>query len=161
MHLVEYQLLLLIIVANGAPILGAALFKKAGAWPIDGGLNFIDGRPLLGNSKTWRGVLLAVTATTVMAVLLHLPSYIGVRVGLFAIVGDLFSSFIKRRLGLASSSMAFGLDQIPEALLPLLVVKDYFDLTWFVVAEIVAGFIILELLLSRILFYLKIRKRPY
>jgi CDP-2,3-bis-(O-geranylgeranyl)-sn-glycerol synthase len=161
MRLVEYHLLLLIIVANGAPILGEALFGKAGAWPIDGGLKFIDGHPLLGNSKTWRGILLAITAATVMAWLLYLPPYIGASVGLFAVLGDLLSSFIKRRLGLVSSSMAFGLDQIPEALLPLLVVKDYFDLTCFAIVEIVAGFIILELLLSRILFYLKIRKRPY
>jgi CDP-2,3-bis-(O-geranylgeranyl)-sn-glycerol synthase len=161
MRLVEYQLLLLIVVANGAPILGAAFFRQTGAWPIDGGLKFIDGRPLLGNSKTWRGLLLAITAAAVMAWLLNLPPEVGARVGLFAVTGDLLSSFIKRRLGLASSSMAFGLDQIPEALLPLLAVKDYFDLAWFTIAEIVAGFIVLELLLSRILFHLKIRKRPY
>ena len=34
--------------------------------------------------------------------------------------GDLFSSFVKRRLDLASSSMAIGLDHIPESFFPLL-----------------------------------------
>ena len=34
--------------------------------------------------------------------------------------GDLFSSFVKRRLHLPSSSMAIGLDHIPESLFPLL-----------------------------------------
>ena len=32
--------------------------------------------------------------------------------------GDLFSSFVKRRLRLASSSMAIGLDHIPESSFP-------------------------------------------
>jgi hypothetical protein len=38
----------------------------------------------------------------------------------FAMAGDLFSSVAKHRLHLASSSIAIGLDHIPEFLLPLL-----------------------------------------
>ena len=33
--------------------------------------------------------------------------------------GDLLSSFTKRRMRLASSSMAPGIDQVPESVLPL------------------------------------------
>ena len=161
MHLIEFQLLFLIIVANGGPIVGATLFKRRGAWPLDLGLRLPDGQPLLGPSKTWRGVLLALVATTVMAWLLHLPLYIGLIIASSAMVGDILSSFIKRRLGLESSSMALGLDQIPEALLPLLAVKGFFGLSWFTILELVMAFIILELLLSQILYRLHIRKRPY
>lgn len=161
MHLIEFQLLFLIIVANGAPILGTALFGLWGARPVDGGLILADGYPLLGKSKTWRGVLLAVTATVVMAWLLGISTYIGFMIGCFVMLGDMLSSFIKRRLGMASSSMAFGIDQIPEALLPLLVVKNTFGLSWLIVIEMVLGFIVLELALSWVLYLLRVRKQPY
>ena len=129
MRLIDFQLLLLIIVANGAPILGTAILGNCGDWPVDGGRLWSDSRPLLGASKTWRGVLLAVTATIVMAVLLDLPARIGLQIGAFAVLGDFLSSFSKRRLGLAPSSMALGLDQIPESLLPLLSVQEEFGLS--------------------------------
>lgn len=161
MQLIEVQLLLLIIVANGAPILGAALLRNRCAYPVDGGLVLPDGYRLLGKSKTWRGLLLAPAAAAVMAWLLALPPLVGLTVGLSAMLGDLLSSFTKRRLGLESSSMAFGLDQIPEALLPLLAVKGRYGLTWPAILETVVLFIVLELLLSRILYRLRIRKRPY
>ncbi len=161
MQLTEFQLLFLIIVANGAPILGTALLGKWCAWPVDGGCILADGYRLLGDSKTWRGILLAMTATAVMAWLLDLPTYMGLTIGSFAMLGDIVSSFIKRRLGMASSSMALGLDQILECLLPLLAVKDAFEIDWLVVLEMVAGFMVLELALSRILYLLRVRKHPY
>jgi CDP-2,3-bis-(O-geranylgeranyl)-sn-glycerol synthase len=161
MHLIEFQLLLLIIVSNGAPILGKAVLKKRWTYPLDGGRSFTDGRPLLGRSKTWRGVLLAITGAAVMAWLVGLPVEVGIAIGCFVVLGDTLSSFIKRRFGLPASSMALGLDQIPEALLPLVAFKTYFNLTWFAIMETVTGFLILELLLSYILFKLKVRDRPY
>jgi CDP-2,3-bis-(O-geranylgeranyl)-sn-glycerol synthase len=60
-----------------------------------------------------------------------------------------------------SSSQAFGLDQIPEALLPLLAVKPIFDLRWPIILETVIAFLILELLLSRLLYHLRVRRQPY
>lgn len=161
MQLVEFQLLFLIFVANGAPVLGWLLLGRHGAWPVDGGLKLPDNRPLLGKSKTCRGVLFSLTATTVMAWLIGIPPLVGLIIGFFTMLGDLLSSFTKRRLGLPASSMALGLDQIPESLLPLLAVKEMFELDWFDILEIVAGFIVLGLLLSRILYWLNLRKRPY
>jgi CDP-2,3-bis-(O-geranylgeranyl)-sn-glycerol synthase len=82
-------------------------------------------------------------------------------VGLTAMLGDLLSSFIKRRLGMASSSMALGLDQIPESLLPLLAVAETFELSGSTIAWTVAGFVVLELTLSPIFYWLGIRNQPY
>lgn len=76
-------------------------------------------------------------------------------------LGDLFSSFIKRRLGVPASGMALGLDQIPESLFPLLAVRVELSLEFIQVAGLVAGFVVLELLVSRILFQLRIREQPY
>jgi hypothetical protein len=43
--------------------------------------------------------------------------------------GDLFSSFLKRRLNLPPSSPALGLDQVPESLFPLLACRYSLPLT--------------------------------
>jgi len=72
MRPVELQLLLLILAANGAPVLGAAVFGQRGNRPVDGGRVIWDGRPLFGRSKTWRGIALALIAVAVMAGLLGL-----------------------------------------------------------------------------------------
>lgn len=76
-------------------------------------------------------------------------------------LGDLFSSFVKRGLHLPLHAQAFGIDQIPEALLPLLIVKEQFNLTSKDIAVLVIAFTVLELVLSRIIFRLNIRDRPF
>lgn len=142
-------------------MLGAVAFGKRGGWPLDCGWVLPDGHRLLGPSKTWRGVVLAVTAGSVMAWLLGISPWTGLAIGVFSMLGDALSSFTKRRLGLAPSSMALGLDQIPEALLPLLAVKLLYGLEWPVILALVAAFFVLELLLSWIFFHLKLRNQPY
>jgi len=158
---IELELLLLILIANGTPIIATVVCGDWAARPLDGERVLADGYRLLGNSKTWRGLLVAPLVTGLATVPLILPVGVGVVIGLAAMLGDLLSSFVKRRLGMASSSMAFGLDQIPEALLPLLVVADRFELSWWAIGWIVVGFIVLELALSRVLFRFGIRARPY
>lgn len=158
---IELQLLLLIVIANGTPVAAAATCGAWCAWPLDGGRVLADSRRLLGDAKTWRGVALAPLAAGLGAVLLDLPAMVGVVVGIAAMLGDLLSSFIKRRLGVPTSGMALGLDQIPEALLPLLAVADWFALSGLAIAAIVAGFALLELSLSPIFYWLGVRNRPY
>ncbi|MDS4026399.1 MAG: CDP-archaeol synthase [Candidatus Contendobacter sp.] len=161
MMLIELQLLLLILVANGTPVLAATACGAWGAWPLDGGRKLADGRRLLGDAKTWRGMALAPLATGLGAVLLDWPAMVGVTIGVAAMLGDLLSSFVKRRLGVPTSGMALGLDQIPEALLPLLAVADRFALSGLTIAAIVTGFTLLELGLSPVFYWLGIRNRPY
>ena len=86
---------------------------------------------------------------------------VGGMIGLLAMLGDLVSSFIKRRLGMPVSSQAPGLDQVPEALLPLAVYAGPLGLRWNEVLLLVAAFWALELLLSRLLYKLHIRNHPY
>jgi CDP-2,3-bis-(O-geranylgeranyl)-sn-glycerol synthase len=153
--------LLLLALANGAPVIGKKLLGRRFAFPLDGGLVFFDGRPLLGPSKTVRGIVLAIAATTLAAPLFGLDWRTGTLFGTIAMLGDLLSSFIKRRLALASSSRALGLDQIPESLLPLLVCRAALGLDGVEIAALVAAFLVLELLLSRLLYRLHVREQPY
>jgi hypothetical protein len=110
-------LLLLLLIANGSPIVVRELLGRGFDRPLDGGKVLADGHRLLGPSKTWRGLVAAVLTTTLFALALGWPWGIGVTIGVFAMLGDTASSFIKRRLGLASSTMAPGLDHIPESIL--------------------------------------------
>ena len=149
------------LVVNGTPVAATRLIGKRGEWPIDRGCILSDGQPLFGRSKTWRGLALAVAATTAAAAALGLPWTTGAIFGIAAMVGDLGSSFIKRRLGLGSGSMAPGIDQMPEALPPLVACHGTLGLGLGDILLATAMFSVGELPLSRLLFRLGIRERPY
>lgn len=156
-----FHLLILILVANGTPVLAARLMGGWAACPIDAGVTLWDGHPLFGHSKTWRGLILAAVVCAVVAPLLGYTFWIGLAAGLLAMSGDLLSSFSKRRLGLKSSAQAPLLDQIPEALLPAICLKGNFAISWLEIGAITVAFIFLEVIFSIIFYYLGVRKRPY
>jgi len=155
------KLLILVTVANGTPVIVKKLLGQNLDLALDGGLHFFDGQRLFGPSKTVRGVVSAVLATTFCAILMELEWVIGAVIGSVAIAGDLFSSFIKRRLNMPPSSMAFGLDQVPESLLPLLAVQPMLTLTVMDVVTVVVIFSVGGFVISRVLYKLHIRDRPY
>jgi CDP-2,3-bis-(O-geranylgeranyl)-sn-glycerol synthase len=155
------QMLFLLFVANGAPVVAKRLLGPALNRPIDGGVLFPDGRPLLGPAKTWRGVAAAVVATSLCAALLGLPVAVGLAIGLGAMAGDLLSSFLKRRLGWPVSSRAFGLDQLPEALVPLLAASLTTPLGPLEIAAAAAGFLLASQAVSRLMFDLRVREQPF
>jgi len=80
-------------VANATPVV------LGGGTPMDLGRNFLDGRRILGDGKTFRGVILAIAAGTLIGAL-QLRPLIGFVMALGAMLGDLAVSFIKRRLGM-------------------------------------------------------------
>ena len=155
------QLTILLAVANGVPVLAAKLCGHHFSFPLDHWTNFIDGKPLFGKSKTIRGVVLAILLTAVAAILLSLGWKIGVGVGSMAMVGDLFSSFVKRRLNLPPSSRATFLDQVPESLFPLLASRGSLSLSILDIAICVAIFFVGVVLISLLLYKADIRDRPY
>jgi hypothetical protein len=155
------QLLILLTLANGSPVVAKLVLRDRFSMPLDGNRKFIDGRPLFGPAKTIRGILVAIVVPAASAPLLGLDLEIGLLVGATAMAGDLLSSFVKRRLGLAPSSRATGVDQIPESLIPLLVCRQVLALTAVDIVVACGVFFAGELLLSRLLFRLHLRDRPY
>src|SRR5215467_8661464 len=149
------QLLILLMLANGMPVMAKKILGDRYSYPLDGNLKFADGRPLFGRSKTLRGVVLAILVTTAGAPLT------GLVIASSAMAGDLVSSFVKRRLDLPSSSRASGLDQIPESLFPLLACSLFLALTAADIAICVVMFFIGEVVLSRVLYAWRLRDRPY
>jgi CDP-2,3-bis-(O-geranylgeranyl)-sn-glycerol synthase len=155
------QLLVLVAVANAAPVLAKKAFGKAPARPLDGGAVFADGRPLLGSSKTIRGLAVSLLATPIAALLTGLGWEVGAVVAVAAMAGDLLSSFVKRRLGFPPSSMAIGLDQIPESLLPLIAASWFVPVSLIDIGAGTAVFFVGGLALSCLLFKLGLRDEPY
>ena len=162
MHMIPIlQLMVLLTLANGAPVVAKKILGGGFALPLDFGAAFFDGRPLFGPSKTFRGIVVAVLAAAAGAPLMGLDPVIGLTAAGAAMAGDLFSSFVKRRLNLPSSSQALGLDQIPESLLPMLACRGELSLTAIDIVLAVGIFFAGELVLSRLLFRAHLRDEPY
>jgi CDP-2,3-bis-(O-geranylgeranyl)-sn-glycerol synthase len=153
--------LTLLIIANGMPVLLRNFLGSRLAWPVDFGVIFFDNRPLIGYSKTWRGIFSSMFVTSVLAPLFGLSIINGTLFALLVMSGDLTASFIKRRLAYVESSRFRILDVFPESLLPVFILREYLGLTMLEGFIAVALFCIFEIILSPILFRLHIRKRPY
>lgn len=156
-----FDAMFLLVVANGTPVIANNLLGHHFNYPVDGNRIAFDGHHWLGPSKTLRGVLLSIALTAVAAILLGIQWWVGALFGALAMCGDLFSSFIKRRFGLPSSSQAPGLDQIPESLFPLWGCASQLGLSWHSILLLVGAFWVIVILLSRLLYWLRLRDTPY
>ena len=154
-------LLLLLAAANTAPIVLKRVLGTRWNAAIDGGKLFPDGRPWLGASKTWRGLAGAIVVTALLAPVLGLGVVDGALLGALAMAGDAMSSFVKRRLGIRSSGRAFGLDQVPEALLPLLVLRDALGIDAARIVAVALAFLLLEVPGAWLSWRAGLRDEPY
>jgi hypothetical protein len=151
------QLLILLAVANGTPVAAKLILSDTFARPLDGGARFADGRPLFGPSKTIRGIVLAVPATLGAAALLGLAGW-----GL----GRHGGHGRRHRLELREASKRpvpkrHGARPRPDSLFPLLACRLLLPLTVLDIAVAAILFLVGEPILSRILFKLHLRDRPY
>ncbi len=122
------RLLILLWLVNFAPPVIAVVFESRYNRPLDGGLLWRDGRPLLGRHKTTRGVLAGIITAGSIGPLLGFPFWLCLSAGSLSMLGDLFSSFLKRRLSFTSGDAVPGLDQIPEGLAPFCIIAPYYGL---------------------------------
>jgi hypothetical protein len=111
---------LMVMAANVAPWAAGRLLGTRWSAPLDCGMRLGDGTRLLGEHKTWRGVLASELGCAVLARLLGYSYGLGVAFATLSLTADAASSFAKRRLRLAPGTEVVALDQLPEALLPLL-----------------------------------------
>lgn len=125
---IDLPALVLLIVANSTPVVVAGILGKRHSAPLDGNVTLRDGRPLFGPHKTWRGLIAGTFTSGLAGELLSRGFLLGAAFGTLALAGDLCSSFVKRRVGRASGSWTPLLDQLPEALLPMMVLQERMDL---------------------------------
>lgn len=161
MWLLVFKLFVLLVIANGAPVIMQKLTHDRFNLAVDFGKVFFDKKPILGKSKTWRGIFSSVFATCLFGLLLGFDIHFLIVFALLAMLGDLATSFIKRRLNYLPSSRAFMLDQMPETILPMLWACYADNLSYWFVAGLSGLFFLFHLIISPLLFKLGIRRRPY
>ncbi|HUL47586.1 MAG TPA: CDP-archaeol synthase [Steroidobacteraceae bacterium] len=142
--------LLLLVLANSLPWIAARVLGGRWGAPLDLGVTLRDGRRLLGSHKTWRGVAAAVGGCALAAAITGLPGWTGAAFALLSLLGDACSSLCKRRLGVAPGLDVPLLDQLPEALLPLLGLRASLALDSTSIAMVAAAFTLLDMLASGI-----------
>jgi hypothetical protein len=152
---------ILLLAANGAPVLARHWLKDRFSLPVDMGLTLDDGRALFGYRKTWRGIIVSVITTSLVAAVLGMPAFDGALFGLAAMSGDLLASFVKRRLGYAESSRVRSIDTIPESVMPALVLHAQLGLNVADILAVALTFFLIDVLLSPVLYRLNIKNRPY
>jgi len=151
--------------ANAAPVI------FGGGYPIDGGRKFLDGKPIFGSNKTFRGFILGmIIGTFVGWVQENLAPSIGLAKGslilgfflsLGALMGDLLGSFIKRRLSLkpgAPLPISDQIDFVLVALLFSLVISPPSLLTAFIIIVLTLP---IHLLVNIIAYFLRLKKNPW
>lgn len=110
--------------ANATPVIAGR------GLPIDFGRKFVDGKPIFGKNKTFRGFLIGLLIGTCVGLAetaaLDYSVFFGLLLSLGALFGDLVGAFLKRRLGI-----------LPGDLLPIVDQLDF-----------VAGALVFSLLLS-------------
>lgn len=116
--------------ANAAPVI------FGGGPPIDAGKKFLDGKPILGSHKTFRGFFVGLAIGTSVGFIQYIflqsndflkevlqfqfSISLGFMLSLGALVGDLIESFFKRRLGLRPGSPLLIADQLDFVVVALL-----------------------------------------
>lgn len=145
-----FVLVMLVVIANISPVIVSLLLGKRWNAPIDSGLRLTDQRPLLGPSKTIRGVLASILATSLLAPLFGFAPATGAGFASLAMLGDICSSFVKRRLGITPSHSAPLLDQLPESLLPLWLMQPVVGGTTTEILVATAIFSLVDPVLSKI-----------
>jgi CDP-2,3-bis-(O-geranylgeranyl)-sn-glycerol synthase len=143
---------------------------------VDFGRKFIDGKPLLGKGKTWEGLVLSLFAATavgtvqqlafpylpfdqspILLTIAPMSAYLGLVLGLGAMVGDMAGSFIKRRLKLPPGSPAPILDQddFIVGALGLAALVTFVKLEWFLLLMTVTP--VVHITANYIAFRLKVK----
>ncbi|MCW3982716.1 MAG: CDP-2,3-bis-(O-geranylgeranyl)-sn-glycerol synthase [Candidatus Bathyarchaeota archaeon] len=153
--------------ANATPVLAGGGVK------MDFGRNFVDGKRIFGNNKTWRGFFFgwAVGFGVGLAEGLvfgfdNYPVLFSVLIPLGALLGDLTGAFIKRRLDIAPGGLLPIVDQIDFVVgavvfsLPLALI-NWSGLSWQVILTVLLITPPIHLLTNYGAYKLKLKKHPW
>lgn len=153
-----FKIVFFLLWINGLPPLVAILLRDRYDRAVDGGKHWIDGRPIFGPNKTLRGIIAGSAGGTLLFPLIGQAWWVAGITGLLAMIGDLLSSFIKRRSALPSGRNVVVLDQLFETLFPLMFINLFHPLTFLQNICILALSIITAYTCSRI--WIHITERP-
>jgi len=153
--------------ANGTPVLAG------GGAKMDFGRNFVDGKRIFGNNKTWRGFFFGWGVGFFVGLVEgfvfgfdNYPVLFSVLIPLGALLGDLTGAFIKRRLDIAPGGLLPVVDQIDFVVgavvfaLPLALI-NWVGLSWQVIVTVLLITPPIHLLTNFGAYKLKLKKHPW
>lgn len=166
-------------IANITPII-ANVIPGLKRWktPMDFGKS-VNGKRLLGDNKTWRGLVTGTLAAGFAALVIYTiypytldnlqfeastPQLtvfiIGLIMGFGALLGDAVESFFKRRIGVEAGSSWFPFDQIDFIIGALVATSVVFTLQPQEYIFITSTYLILHVIVSYIGYLLKLKSKP-
>lgn len=148
-----------------------------GGTPVDFGKNWKDGRRILGDGKTFRGLVGGTACGIIVGIMqMNVPSQwsLGsftlttiITLSFGALLGDLVKSFFKRRAGFERGAQLPLIDQL-DFVAGAWILTYIFDPQWFLnnfTFWIVVTVLILTPLLHRLTniigYYIKLKKEPW
>jgi CDP-2,3-bis-(O-geranylgeranyl)-sn-glycerol synthase len=157
-------------IANMTPVL-ANKVPVLNRWntPMDFGRTW-RGMRILGDHKTWRGLVAGVFCGALVALIALPPLFkdasvgwiigLGFALGLGALVGDAVESFFKRQLGRPSGTAWFPFDQLDYIVGGLLFALPIYVPSFALVAGIIGLYFGLHLLMSYLGYLTGFKKDP-
>lgn len=148
--------------ANGTPVL-------AGGGPkMDFGRNFIDGKRIFGNNKTFRGFFFGWSVGFVVGIVEGLvfgfkdfPILFSVLTPLGALLGDLTGAFIKRRIDIAPGGILPVVDQIDFVVGALVFALPLALVNWQLAVTVLLITPPIHLFTNFVAYKLKLKKHPW
>lgn len=141
-------------VANSMPV----LFK--GSRPIDFGKNFVDGRRIFGDGKTFEGFISGLFSGSLLGAVVGYPLH-AFLLSLGALIGDLVGAFIKRRMGMPRGHPAPILDQLDFILGALVLVSIIYPVSLEQVIFLVLVTPPIHLFANFLAYQLKLKSHPW
>jgi CDP-archaeol synthase len=146
----DLQAFALLITANAVPVIVGKLARERASLPLDFGHVMSDGERLFGSHKTWRGLASGIVACAVLGAYFGFPAWLGAGFAALSLIADACSSAVKRRMRLKPGSEVLGLDQLAEALVPLLVFAKPLGLQAGEITLVTAAFVALDAATARL-----------
>ena len=145
--------------ANAAPVL------VGGGLSMDLGKNFIDGKRIFGNNKTFRGfffgLAIGVFVGLVENLIFSYPLSFSVLSPLGALLGDLTAAFLKRRLGIAPGGLLPVVDQVDFVVGAIVFSLPLAIIYWQLAAVVIIVTPPIHLLTNFFAYKLKLKKNPW
>lgn len=164
-------------IANSSALLSRRIkFLEPLDKPVDLGMKCFDGKRVLGDSKTIRGFLFGILASTASgAVIFYASQYLGIPIfpslnyalllgavlGIGALIGDAVKSFFKRRVGIHEGKNFMLFDQFDFLIGAILISLPFVQFPLkFIFVMFLATFVA-HIMTNIVAFYLRVKKVPW
>ena len=145
--------------ANATPVLAG------GGTPMDFGKNFLDGKRIFGDNKTFRGFFFGLTIGVLVGLMetvtFHFPILFMFLVPLGALLGDLAGAFLKRRIGIAPGGLLPIVDQVDFVVGAIVFSIPLAIVSWQLAVTVLLITPPIHLLTNFLAYKMKLKKSPW